>query len=67
MVEKFCENLKELRTMRRMTQKQVAEKINVAVSTYANWEQGRTQPNIADIYGLLAAFEIDANELFDIK
>lgn len=67
MVEKFRNNLIELRKLRRWTQKQVADKLEVAVSTYANWEQGRTQPGIADIYALLSVFEIDANELFDVK
>ncbi len=67
MVEKFRNSLIELRTIRRLTQKQVADKLEVAVSTYANWEQGRTQPGIDDIYGLLSVFEIDANELFDVK
>lgn len=64
---KFCKRLKELRQERNYLQKEVAESIGVAVSTYANWEQGRTEPDICDIYHLISFFEIDANELFDIK
>lgn len=62
----FKENLKTLREDRKLSQKQVAEKLNIPVSTYANWEQGRTQPSIEDIYRILNLFEIEANELFEI-
>ena len=64
---KFCENLKKLRTVNKLSQKQIAEKLGIPVSTYANWEQGRRMPSISEIYKLLSVFEIDANELFDIN
>lgn len=63
---RFCEKLKDLRAEKRLSQKAVSEKLGVAPSTYANWEQGRTEPCINDIYRLLEVFEIEANELFDI-
>lgn len=63
----FCERLKMLRSERRYLQKDVAEKLGVPLSTYANWEQGRTEPSINDIYRIIEIFEIDANELFDIN
>ena len=61
----FSKKLKELRQERQLSQRQMADKLGTAVSTYANWEQGRTEPGIYDIYNLLWAFDIDANELFD--
>ncbi len=67
MDKKFCENLKELRRMKQYSQKNISKALGIAVSTYANWEQGRTEPSIADIYKLINVFEVDANELFDIK
>lgn len=36
----FCDNLKYLRKDIGLTQKQVAEKLGVVESCYANWEQG---------------------------
>lgn len=63
----FCEKLKEIRFERRLTQKTVAEKLNLPASTYSNWEQGRTELSINDIYRLLEIYEIDANELFDLR
>ena len=43
---KFCENLKNARKDAGLTQKQVAEVLNVVESCYANLEQGRTEPNV---------------------
>ncbi|MBQ8885106.1 MAG: helix-turn-helix transcriptional regulator [Clostridia bacterium] len=60
----FKAQLKEVRKEKGLSQKEVAEKIGVAVSTYANWEQGRTEPGICDIFNLLSCFEIQANDLF---
>ena len=60
----FKEKLKELRKEKGLSQKEFAEKLGIAVSTYANWEQGRTEPSICDIYNLLSVLEIEANELF---
>lgn len=64
--ELFSQRLKELREEKELSQKEVAARLGVAVSTYANWEQGRRAPSIDDIFNLLSVFEIDANELFDI-
>ena len=65
--ELFSKRLKELRRDKNFTQKEVAKKLNIAISTYANWEQGRTRPGIYDIFILLWVFDIDANALFAIK
>ncbi len=62
----FCKHLKEIREERGMSQSKIAKKLGCAVSTYANWEQGRREPSILDLYKLMWVFEIDANELFDI-
>ncbi len=61
----FGERLKEIRAEKKLSQKQVADKIGIAVSTYANWEQGRREPNISDIYKLIIALDIEANDLFN--
>lgn len=34
------------------------------MSTYANWEQGRREPGIGDIFRLLYVLDISADELF---
>lgn len=63
----FSQRLKELREEKGLSQNAVANKLGCAVSTYANWEQGRREPSIYDIFNLLWVFEIEANELFDIS
>lgn len=62
----FKENLKNLRDEAELTQHEVALKLQVPVSTYANWEQGRRTPSVPDIFALLRVFETQANDLFFI-
>lgn len=63
----FSEKLKALRAERNYSQKTVAKKLGVPVSTYANWEQGRREPSIYDIFNLMWVYNIEANELFEIE
>lgn len=56
--------MKEFRDFKQLSQKKVAEQLGVAESTYANWEQGRRDPGIADLINLLKVLEIDPRELF---
>lgn len=64
--KKFGENLCSLREQEGLTQKQLADMLCVAVSTYANWEQGRREPNLYYIMMLTRHLKIDMNTLFDI-
>ena len=63
--ECFGNRLKTLRNEKGLSQKQVSDGLGVAVSTYANWEQGRREPNIYDIYNIIFVLEIQPNELFE--
>lgn len=63
----FCENLKLLRKELRLTQKQIAQRLNVVESCYANWEQGRTEPNIESIKKLCIIFNVSSDLLLGIK
>ena len=63
----FCQNLKRARIEATMTQKKVAEELNVVESCYANWEQGRTEPNIAMLRKLSELFDISLDELINGK
>ena len=49
MGEYFNENLKEARERRSMTQKEVADIIGVAKSTYSLYESGNREPNVQTI------------------
>ena len=65
MDNKFCNNLKETRKSCALTQKQVAVMLNVVESCYANWEQGRTEPNIEMLRKLGAIFKINIDDLIN--
>lgn len=65
MDKKFCNNLKEARKSCGLTQKEVANTLNVVESCYANWEQGRTEPNIDCLRKLGKLFKINIDELIN--
>ena len=62
---KFCKNLKTARKDSGLTQKQVADKLNVVESCYANWEQGRTEPNITTLRELSIILNVSVDELIN--
>ncbi len=62
---KFCKNLKEARIACCLTQKQVAKELNVVESCYANWEQGRTEPNIDMLRKLGKIFGVSIDDLIN--
>lgn len=61
----FCKNLKEIRKACGFTQKYVANCLNVVESCYANWEQGRTEPNIEMLRKLAEIFKVTLDELIN--
>ena len=61
----FCKNLRDLRKACGLTQKQVARQLNVVESCYANWEQGRTEPNIEFLRKLSNIFNVSIDELIN--
>lgn len=62
---KFCNNLKLARKECGYTQKEVALKLGVVESCYANWEQGRTEPSIELLRQLGTIFKIDLETLIN--
>ena len=65
MDKKFCQNLKTIRKSCGLTQKQVADKLKVVESCYANWEQGRTEPNIDMLRKLGEIFQVSIDEIIN--
>ena len=65
MDKQFCNNLKEARKSCSLTQKQVAAALNVVESCYANWEQGRTEPNIDMLRKLGKILKIELDDLIN--
>ena len=65
MDKKFCENLKITRKSCGLTQKAVAQELGVVESCYANWEQGRTEPNIDNLRKICKIFDISLDDLIN--
>ena len=65
MDKRFCTNLKNARKDSGLTQKEVALKLGVVESCYANWEQGRTEPNIGALRRLSVILDISIDELIN--
>lgn len=55
----FADRLRTLRTKKKITQKEVADRLGISESAYGYYEQGRRQPP-QESYGILA-------ELFDVS
>ncbi len=63
----FANQLKELRQEKSISQNQIANQLNIAVSTYANWEQGRTEPNIMYIKQIASCFNVSTDFLLGLS
>lgn len=50
--------LQQLRSKRKLTQKQVADAINVHVSMISNWETGAKRPNAKNAYALAKFYKV---------
>ena len=55
--------LYKLRKEKNLTQEQIAKKINTAPNTYANYEKGKTEPNIETLIKLADYFHVSVDEL----
>lgn len=61
--EGFASKLKAARIEKGMNQIDVATELNIPRSTLANYETGRTEPDIETIGKLIMLYKIDANWL----
>ncbi|BBC77164.1 MULTISPECIES: XRE family transcriptional regulator [Lactococcus] len=59
----LSERLKELRTEKNLTQKQIALKLNVAYQVYQRWEKGERQPKKESIENLANVFNVSVGYL----
>lgn len=59
----FSERLKELRTMRNLTQKQVADSVNMAPMAYQRYEYGTREPAYQNLIALADYFDVSLDYL----
>lgn len=60
---KFHEKLKELRSNSGMSQKQIAEKLNIKQSNISDWENGISRPDYEKLIMLADIFDVTLDEL----
>lgn len=58
--------IKEQRKLRRLTQKQLADKISVSPQVISNWERNYTKPNGDDLSRLASALDCSIDYLLDL-
>lgn len=63
--EKIGKIIKALRKEKNMSQKDLAEKINVSSKTVSKWETGKGCPDITLLSKLSSALDLDTNMLLD--
>ncbi|WP_308588679.1 helix-turn-helix transcriptional regulator [uncultured Oscillibacter sp.] len=59
----FAKKLKELRSSRRIYQRELAEYLQVSIGTYQNYEKGIHEPNIDKLIALADYFKVSLDEL----
>ena len=60
---KFGENLKKVRKNKKMSQEQLAEKVNVSRQSISKWETGEAYPEMNNILQLCKIFNCKINDL----
>jgi len=65
--EKIGKFILDLRKKRNLTQKQFGKKFGVTYQAVSKWETGKNIPDIAVIKQICEEFDIDINEVLDIK
>ena len=67
MDNKLGDKIKELRKKHNITQKELADKLNVTYQAVSKWERGINYPDISIIKEISNLYNIDINELMDIE
>lgn len=62
-MENFSERLKQLRKSRNITQKELAQELNVTERNYQFWEAGKTKPQLDAIIAICNALDCSADYL----
>ncbi len=66
-MDKFAIKLKEIRTEKGYTQKQLAEAIKTTDDSIYSWEKGRSQPSIEMLRALSKFFDVSTDYLLGLE
>ena len=63
----FCEILREVRRYSGLSQKDVAEKLEISATCYAGYEQGYRQPDLNMLRKICVLFDVSADYLLGLE
>lgn len=63
----FNEVLKETRKLRKLTQSQIASLLNIATTTYGDYERGRTEPDLKCLKKIANIFDVSIDYLLEVE
>lgn len=66
-MESFGKRLKELRTAKGLSQKQLGEKVGTTYSAISYWEKGINEPKLSYIINLALFFEVSTDYLLGLE
>jgi len=64
---KFANVLKDLRTEKELSQKQLSQKVNISQSTIARWELSQTEPTASALIILADFFNVTIEQLLGLE
>lgn len=59
----FAENLRDLRKVNKISQKELAEILKISVKTISHWETGYSEPSISQLIILADFFKVTVDDL----
>lgn len=63
----FCDRIKELRLDQKLTQKELAKKLNTSNSSVCDWEKGRSQPDLQTLVNIATLFDVSTDYLLGLS
>lgn len=60
----LSDNIKYMRMMRGLSQKQFAEKVNKSPNAVSNWEKGATNPDVDMLEEICKILDVTPNQIF---
>ena len=63
----FCDRIKELRLDQKLTQKELAKKLNTSNSSVCDWEKGRSQPYLQTLVNIATLFDVSTDYLLGLS
>lgn len=63
----FGEKLKQARISKKLTQKQLSDKLDVSNTVISNWEKNINRPDVDILEVMCGILDIEPNSLFNVK